>query len=318
MLPGVATESTEDDAADLPVRGELPRATLDFGEHTSEYARPGGQIYLARQLGGLPDVPVLRGLREQQLFVVLVGEPGVGKTALIEAAYPDLLTVQCSGDMTLPHLVGTHLPTPGGGWQWHDGPLVTAMRAGLVLYLDEINMMPVEVSTVLHAAMDGRGTLRIDDLPGEPVVTAAPGFFVAAAYNPGRVKERHPSEALLSRFAVRIETQTDYDAARALGVLEEFVTIAENLRVRDEADRASGGLGLWVPQMRELLIAQRLIDTGLGAEFAARALVGQCPRVEELAEVAEVANHVLGFEVQPLAVGPQVEAPQETTAGRTA
>lgn len=293
-----------DEAAQLPQRPDLPGPTLvDTGEH--RFQRPNGESYLARSLGGLPDVLVLRNLRRDHLYALLAGEPGVGKTALVEAAFPDVVTVQCSGDMTVPHLVGTHLPTDDGGWRWHDGPLVEAMRAGKVLYLDEVNMMPPEVTTILHAAMDGRGTLRIDDLPGEPVVTSAEGFYVIGAYNPGRVRAKHPPEALLSRFAVRIETHSDYDAARSLGVLEEFVTIAENLSVRDAGDRANGGLGVWAPQMRELLIAQRLVDSGLGAEFAARALVGQCTVPEDLAEVCEVADNVLGLRIAPLQLGRQ-------------
>ncbi len=293
-----------DEAAQLPQRPDLPGPTLvDTGEH--RFQRPNGESYLARSLGGLPDVLVLRNLRRDHLYALLAGEPGVGKTALAEAAFPDLVTVQCSGDMTVPHLVGTHLPTDDGGWRWHDGPLVEALRGGKVLYLDEVNVMPPEVTTILHAAMDGRGTLRIDDLPGEPVVTSAEGFYVIGAYNPGRVRAKHPPEALLSRFAVRIETHSDYDAARSLGVLEEFVTIAENLSVRDASDRANGGLGVWAPQMRELLIAQRLVDSGLGAEFAARALVGQCTVPEDLAEVCEVADNVLGLRIAPLQLGRQ-------------
>lgn len=304
MLPGVATEG-DDETPDLPRRADLPAARLvDNGQRT--FARPNGELYLARSLGGLPDVQVLRTLRSESLFVLLSGDPGVGKTALLEAAFPELLTVQCSGDMTVPHLVGSHLPKADGGWQWHDGPLVEAMRTGRVLYLDEINMMPPEVSSVLHSAMDGRGQLRIDDLPGAPVVSSAEGFFVVGAYNPGRVRASHPPAALVSRFAVRIEATSDYDAARALGVLEEFVTIAENLSVRDASDRASGGVGLWAPQMRELLIAQRLIAAGLGAEAAAQALVGQCPVPEDLPEVCDVANNVLGIQVNPLHLGRQL------------
>lgn len=309
MLPGVGVGSEE--PPELPRRPDLPAASLT-DDGLRRYPRPNGEDYLTRALGDLPDIAVLRRLRTHQLYAVLIGDPGVGKTALLEAAFPDLLTVQCSGDMTVPHLVGSHLPTPSGGWRWHDGPLVTAMRTGGVLYLDELNVMPLEVSTVLHSAMDGRGTVRIDDLPGEPQVTAAPGFFVVAAYNPGRVRARHPSEALRSRFAVQLEARSDFDTARALGIQEEFVVVAENLAVRDTGDRASGGVGVWGPQLRELLIAQRLIDAGLGAEFAAGAMVGQCPVPEDLPEVCEVASNVLGLAVAPLVLGRQLVSDPST------
>ena len=38
------------------------------------------------------------------------------------------------------------------------------------------------------------------------------------------------------------------------------MTIAENLLVKSDSDRQSGGRGVWSPQMRELLAARRLMD----------------------------------------------------------
>lgn len=268
--------------------------------------RPNGETYLPRNLGGHTDIAALRRFREAQMFALLAGPPGSGKTALADAAFPDLISVACHGDMTVAHLVGAHLPTADGGWRWEDGPLTRAMKEGLPLYLDEIDKLPAEVGSVLHSGMDGRGTLRIDDRPDSPMVTATEGFYVIAAFNPDTLGGRPLPEAMLSRFTVQIDVTTDFAAARALGVPTELVTVAENLRSRSQAAVAQGGRGVWVPQMRELLAGKRLADAGLGLTFAASAMVAQCPFPEELAEVCDAASDVVGGTVAPLTLGAQV------------
>lgn len=308
MIPGTSAPSATAEAEGARRKAEARRhelsasaLTLDAG---AAVTRPNGEAYLPRDLGGHHDVAVLRRLAGAGLFALLSGAPGSGKTALAEAAFPHLIAVQCHGDMTVASLLGAHLPTEAGGWTWADGPLTEAARAGRTLYLDEVNAMPLDVSTVLHSAMDGRGQLRLDDRPDAAPVAISAGFYVIGACNPGSLGGRRLSEAMLSRFSVQIAVTTDYDAARTLGVPGEFVTIAENLLVKSEADVAEGGRGIWVPQMRELLAVKRLADAGLGSGFAARSLVGQCPWPEDADIVRAVTEHVLGIPVPPLELGP--------------
>lgn len=309
MIPAIAvtpqTPQTPQASRPRPPAWEPdgPRLVVDAPD---SLVRPNGDRYLARELVGHHDVAAVRALADAGLFVLLAGEPGAGKTALAEAAFPDLVAVQCHGDMTVAHLLGTHLPTAQGGWRWADGPLVTAMRAGRTLYLDEVNALPADVSTILHSAMDGRGVVRIDDRPDSPDVSAAPGFYVIGSYNPGSLGGRPLPEALTSRFAVQVTVATDYDAARSLGVPDELVTVAENLAVKADSERARGGRGVWVPQMRELLVGRRLVEAGFGLGFAAAAVVAQCPWPEDTDLVREVAEHVLGVRLPGLRLGPQV------------
>jgi hypothetical protein len=76
--------------------------------------------------------------------------------------------------------------------------------------------------------------------------------------------------------------------------------------VRSDSDRSEGGRGIWGPQLRELLAAQRLIDAGLGGELAVSALMAMCPSPEDTAELTDVVEHVLGRPIPPLRLGQQV------------
>uniref|UniRef100_UPI002458BADE AAA family ATPase n=2 Tax=Nocardia wallacei TaxID=480035 RepID=UPI002458BADE len=171
--------------------------------------RPNGQDYHLRQLAGRADVDVLRTMRAAEVPVLLYGPPGTGKTSLIEAAYGDLFTVQGDSDTTVGDFVGEYTQTPDGRFEFVHGPLVRAMRAGAVLFIDDATLIPPSVLAVVYPAMDGRREVIIKANGGE-VVTAAPGFFVVAGHNPG-VHGAILSDALASRFAFQVEVTSDYD-----------------------------------------------------------------------------------------------------------
>ncbi|MEU1827177.1 AAA family ATPase [Streptomyces abikoensis] len=270
------------------------------------YFRPNGQTYRPRDLGGHHDVALLRRMRTAKIPVRLHGLPGTGKSALAEAAFGrDLITINGHGDMTVSHFVGSYLPQNDGTFQWADGPLTRAMKEGRPLFVDEITRIPSEVLAVLYSVLDGRGTLSLDDKPDAPVVQAAEGFYAVCGYNPEGIGVRQLDDALVSRFAIGVEVTTDVDAARALGVPAKFLKLAENLKTKDAEDRKEGGSGVWVPQMRELLLAKDVAKEA-GLMFAASVITGQCPRPEDVPLVAEVATKVFGATVTPLALGGQI------------
>lgn len=263
-------------------------------DNTTAFKRPNGEIYHSRSVMGHQDVALIRKMRDAGIPIRLYGPPGAGKTALVEAALGELITVNGHGDMTVSHFAGTLLPTPEGGWQWVHGPLAQAMEKGLPFFVDEILRIPTEVLAVLYSVMDGRGELRLDDRPDLEPIKAKEGFYVIAGYNPDLLGGRGLDEALTSRFRLGIEVTTDYDTAAALGVPEKAVRLARNLQTRNEQDKADGGLGVWVPQMRELLTFRDLVNAGLEEEFALSALVSACPREEDVEALATVAQRVFG------------------------
>jgi chromosomal replication initiation ATPase DnaA len=81
---------------------------------SSTYKRPNGDTYHARKWGEHDDVMVLRTARENSQYVLLYGAPGCGKTALVEAAFSDVLTVLGTGDTELSDFIGGYVQTPSG------------------------------------------------------------------------------------------------------------------------------------------------------------------------------------------------------------
>jgi MoxR-like ATPase len=92
------------------------------------------------------------------------------------------------------------------------GPLVTAMREGKVLFINELNRMPETVQNVLLPALDE----HILQVPHIGQVRAAPGFQVVATQNPVEyIATGHLSEALRDRFehlALDYQSATEEEA----------------------------------------------------------------------------------------------------------
>ncbi|WP_203596877.1 AAA family ATPase, partial [Actinomadura bangladeshensis] len=259
--------------------------------------RPNGQTYHPRRLADLPDVAALQRLREASIPAMLYGPPGTGKTSLVEAAFPDLITVAGDGDTAVADFVGEYTQAPGGGYEFVYGPLINAMNEGRALLIDDATLISPKVLAVVYPAMDGRRQITVKAHKGE-TITAAEGFYVVAGHNPG-VHGAVLTEALASRFAAQIRVSTDYDLARALDIEPRAVRVARNLARRQE----SGEIG-WAPQLRELIAFQKVSGV-LGAEAAVANLLGIAPE-EDRDVVAEVMSAVYGRTVAPLALGQQI------------
>jgi len=121
-----------------------------------------------------------------RLPVLLKGPTGCGKTRFMahmawRLARP-LVTVSCHDDLTAADLVGRYLVT-ADATVWVDGPMTHAVRAGALLYLDEVVEARKDTTVVIHPLADDRRTLYIEK-KGE-VLHAPPGFMLVISYNPG-------------------------------------------------------------------------------------------------------------------------------------
>jgi len=143
--------------------------------------------------------------------VLLLGLPGVSKTTMLRALAshlgqePDRF-VDVTGDeqLTAHALVGTFDPPmvlKDGYRPEHfvPGPLVQAMRAGGIVYLEEVNRAPSGALNVLITALSERYL----EVPRLGRVDARPGFTVVAAANPlDDVGTARLSRGLADRFLI--------------------------------------------------------------------------------------------------------------------
>lgn len=252
--------------------------------------RPNGQAYRTRPLAGMLDVQLLRKARLRGEHVFLWGDPGTGKTALVEAAFgTELVTMIGTEDTEKADFIGGYGPTgnPDNPYRWDDAALLEAMERGVPLFVDECGVVAPRTMTVVYSVADGRGVYKVTDNPARGTVVAKPGFMLILATNPHAPGVRI-SEALTSRVDHSIEVRTDHELMRKLGVPEELVTVAANMRTR----RDSGDLSVWEPQARELLRAKTQVDE-YGMDVAVGNLISACP--EDSREVlAEAIKRTLG------------------------
>jgi nitric oxide reductase NorQ protein len=295
--PGQGRQAPPRPAQPAPPPATPAATTSAANGKPAPITRPNGQRYHPRSLANLPDVEALRRLREANVPVLLYGPPGTGKTSLLEAAFPDLLTVAGDGDTTTGDLIGEYTQDENGGYQFIYGPLVTAMQEGRPLLIDDATLISPKVLAALYPAMDGRRQIIVKAHKGE-TITAADGFYVVAGHNPG-VHGAILTEALASRFSVQIQVGTDYDLAQTLKINSTAVRVARNLATR----QASGEIG-WAPQLRELIAFQKIADA-LGTESAFANLVGIAP-LEDRDTVAEIVTKALGKPVTALTLGRQL------------
>jgi MoxR-like ATPase len=175
-----------------------------------------------RIVGLRREAEVLAATLASGCHVVLEGPPGTGKSTLLRAvadgAGLGVEFVEGNAELTPARLVGHHDPalvleagyTPD---TFVDGPLISALREGRLLYIEELNRVPEETLNVLVGAL-AEGEIHVPRLGRVPALAS---FRLIAAMNPfDAVGTARVSQAISDRMCRISVTYQDEAGERAI------------------------------------------------------------------------------------------------------
>ena len=257
---------------------------------THTYTLPNGKSYVSRNLAGFEnDVEGVRELAKIGKHTLLLGEPGTGKTALFQAAFPDSENEIGHSKLTAWDMLWRPRPMPDGSIQFDPSPLTRAATQGKPFYFDEIMRCSEDALTPLYSAMDGRGFIVGGNLDGTDM-PVKPGFVVIAASNP-LVRGAFLPDAIASRFHI-LDIQVSETLLKKLGLNDRLMTLWRNLSAQEGGE-------VWRPSVRDLLAAQDFIDQGNWAQAAA-AVTGWRVPARDRETVAGIVSPLFGVRVGAL------------------
>jgi MoxR-like ATPase len=209
--------------------------------------------------------------------IILEGPPGTSKTTMLKAITGEwgipLLLVEGNAELTPVKLIGHHHPAEvlREGYTAHNfvpGPLVTAMRDGGFLYIEEFNRAPEDTLNTLLMALGDRQIV----VPRVGIVTAQPTFHVIASMNPfdnvGTTRLSSSVHDRLCRLAVDYQ---DEGSERGIVMLRSGFANDDRLGARLVADSVAVTRATRAhPEVRQGSSVRGAIDTVLlASELAA-------------------------------------------------
>ena len=234
---------------------------------------------------------------EQHIPVLLKGPTGCGKTRFVEymawklgrpittvrneaqdmregEVRVPLVTIACHEDLTASDLVGRYL-LDANGTRWIDGPMTRAVKAGAILYLDEVVEARKDTTVLIHPLTDHRRILPVEKTGN--IIEADDRFLLCISYNPHyqsalkdlkhstrqrfiSIEFDYPPVDVEAEIVAK-ESGCDEDQAHALARLGEKI---RNLREHGLAEGAS---------TRLLIYAGRLMQQGIPARRACQVAI---------------------------------------------
>ena len=256
---------------------------------------------------------------QQHIPVLLKGPTGCGKTRFVEymawklgrpitavrsqqaqdmregEVRVPLVTIACHEDLTASDLVGRYL-LDANGTRWIDGPMTRAVKAGAILYLDEVVEARKDTTVLIHPLTDPRRSLPVEKTGN--IIEADDRFLLCISYNP------HYQSALKDlKHSTRqrfISIEFDYPPVDV-----EAEIVAKESGCNDAQAHSLARLGEKIRNLREhglaegastrlLIYAGRLMTQGIPARRACQvAIVWTLSDEQELQRsIEEVVNSI--------------------------
>jgi MoxR-like ATPase len=179
-------------------------------------------LQMSNLIGREREQKILAACISLSRHLLLEGPVGVGKTFLAQRAAEQsghsLIRIDGSPQFSAEKLLGYFDPpmviTHGYKSEFFiEGPLLSAMKQGGILFVNEINRLPTDLQNILLTVLD-EGKILIPRLGWN---TAKEGFCLIATQNPQEfIGTRLLSEALLDRFERLIIDYQSYEEERAI------------------------------------------------------------------------------------------------------
>ena len=263
-------------------------AIEEFLVRSEPYYRPVGD-----------EMDLFEAAYQQHIPVLLKGPTGCGKTRFVEymawklgrpltvikenenvqpmsegEVRVPLVTIACHEDLTASDLVGRYL-LDSEGTRWIDGPMTRAVKAGAILYLDEVVEARKDTTVLIHPLTDHRRILPVEKTGS--IIEADDRFLLCISYNP------HYQSALKDlKHSTRqrfISVEFDYPPADV-----EAEIVQRESGCTDEQAASLAKLGEKVRNLREhglaegastrlLIYAGRLMTEGIPARRACQVAI---------------------------------------------
>lgn len=203
-------------------------------EEIKDYRSTGGQFLL--EGADKNDVKDILAAVVENKPVLLKGPTGCGKTALIRYLASQTnngyLRMQLTGATTVDEFLGRWLLNEKGT-DWQDGMLVTAMKLGLWLVLDELNMALPEIHAILHPVMDDDKRVYLQGKNNE-VIHPHPDFRIFSTINPSDdyVGTKEMNKAFWDRFTRKFVIKYP-EFNKEVKIIQKHSGLDKNLGAKD-------------------------------------------------------------------------------------
>jgi nitric oxide reductase NorQ protein len=185
-----------------------------------------------------------------------------------------LVTIACHEDLTASDLVGRYL-LDANGTRWIDGPMTRAVKAGAILYLDEVVEARKDTTVLIHPLTDHRRILPVEKTG--TIIEADDRFLLCISYNPGYQSALKDLKHSTRQRFISIEfyyPPRDIEAeiiARESGCSAEqadsLAKLGEKIRNLEDHGLQEGA------STRLLIYAARLISEGIPARRACQVAI---------------------------------------------